>query len=117
VDHVRLGDFLNSFDVVFMSYSRCNFNTNACPAKLWDYLGTGKPIIANAANPETLLWSEAIRVGDTPGQFVGAVRDALAEDGLELRTRRLEIAHAHTWEQLGHRMEAILEGVTCNPSR
>jgi hypothetical protein len=41
---------LNSFDVLLMSYSECNFNTNACPAKLWDYLGTLLPIVANTAD-------------------------------------------------------------------
>lgn len=109
IDHAALGDYLNAFDTLFMCYSDCNFNHNACPAKLWDYLGTGRPIVANDRNPETLLWSEVVRVGATPEAFAHAIRASLGEQGTELRTRRLQIAHAHTWEQLGHRLEEIIE--------
>lgn len=108
VEHAQLGNHLNAFDALFMCYSDCNFNRNACPAKLWDYLGTGKPIVANANNPETLLWSDAVQVGATPEEFASAVRKAVAETSSELRNRRLEIAQAHTWEKLGKRLQGIL---------
>lgn len=108
VEHGRLGEFLNSFDVLLMPYSHCNFNTNACPAKLWDYLGTGKPIVANDANPETLDWKEVVRIGGSAREFAEAVKSALAETGEELRQKRLSIASDHTWEQLNHRLEKII---------
>jgi hypothetical protein len=109
VEHAQLGDYLNAFEALFMCYSDCNFNRNACPAKLWDYLGTGKPIVANANNPETLLWREVVRVGADAVQFAGAVREALAETGESSRHRRLEIARAHTWNKLAERMQPMLE--------
>jgi teichuronic acid biosynthesis glycosyltransferase TuaH len=109
IEHARLGDYLHAFDILLMPYTHCHFNTNACPAKLWDYLGTGKPIVANDANPETLLWSKVVRVGAKPEQFANAIRDALGEQGTALRQSRLEIARAHTWEQLSRRMERIIE--------
>lgn len=108
VDHKKLGERLAEFDVLLMPYTHCNFNTNACPAKLWDYLGAGKPIVANDANPETLLWREVVRIGPTPEAFAAALREAGAEQDGAMRQRRLEIAHAHTWEQLSHRLETIL---------
>jgi glycosyltransferase involved in cell wall biosynthesis len=108
VEHSKLGEHLAGFDVLLMPYSHCHFNTNACPAKLWDYLGTGKPIVANDANPETLMWREVIYVGETPGTFARAIGEALAEQGSELRERRLAIAREHTWEKLGERLERIL---------
>ncbi len=108
VDHAQLGMKLADFDVLLMPYAHCNFNTNACPAKLWDYLGTGKPIVANEANPETLLWREVVRVGGTPEAFVAQIRDALGEQGSDLRERRLAVAREHTWEKLSERLEQIL---------
>lgn len=108
IDHTRLGEFLNGFDALFMSYSRCNFNTNACPAKLWDFLGTGKPIVANDANPETLLWREVIRIGETATAFAEKLRMALLHEPDGLRQRRLAIAQEHTWERLSDRMEEVL---------
>ena len=108
VEHARLPEHLAGFDVLLMPYSHCNFNTNACPAKLWDYMGTGKPIVANDANPETLMWSEVVRIGRSPEEFAAAIREALAQPDLAMAERRLEIAAEHTWEKLGLRLSDIL---------
>lgn len=108
VDHARLPERLATFDVLLMAYSQCNFNTNACPAKLWDYLGMGKPIVANTANPETLLWRELIHIGATPAAYSEAVRAALGEKQIAPRERRLAVAKAHTWDKLSERLERIL---------
>lgn len=113
VEHAKLAEHLARFDVLLMPYAHCNFNTNACPAKLWDYLGTAKPIVANDANPETLLWREVVYVGATPAAFAEAIRAALSEPGTALRERRLQIAREHTWEKLGQRLESILTAA-CN---
>jgi glycosyltransferase involved in cell wall biosynthesis len=108
VEHATLGEHLAGFDVLLMPYSHCDFNKSACPMKLWDYLGTGKPIVANDANPETLLWSTVVRVGGNAESFALGIRAALAEQGTTLREQRLAIAHEHTWAKLGERLERIL---------
>jgi hypothetical protein len=108
VEHDQLGDYLNAFDVLLMCYSDCQFNRNASPAKLWDYLGTGLPIVANDRNPETLLWCEVIQIGETPEAFAEKLRRVLVTESAALRERRLEIARAHTWEQLSKRWESIV---------
>lgn len=113
IAHEKLPNQLATFDVLLMAYSHCNFNTNACPAKLWDYLGTGKPIVANDANPETLLWHEVVGIGGTPSAYAGAIRSALGTATDPLRTRRLQIAEDHTWDRLSERLERIL---TCRPA-
>jgi glycosyltransferase involved in cell wall biosynthesis len=115
IDHAQLGKHLAGFDVLLMPYSRCHFNTNACPTKLWDYLGTGKPIVANDANPETLLWREVVYVGATPEAFARAIRAALTEPDTRLYERRLQIAREHTWEKLGQRLESILAAAPAHP--
>lgn len=114
VDHTTLGDHLSHFDVLLMPYARCRFNDNACPAKLWDYLGTGLPVVANMNNPETLLWRDVIKVAATPAMFVAAISDALGQsdsDGAGARARRLNIAREHTWEKLGTRLLQILPNI------
>jgi glycosyltransferase involved in cell wall biosynthesis len=110
VDHANLGEHLAGFDVLLMPYAHCRFNTNACPAKLWDYLGSSKPIVANEANPETLLWREVVRIGATPGEFAAAVQDVLKGEPASFPARRLEIARDHTWEKLAAQLQTILTG-------
>jgi glycosyltransferase involved in cell wall biosynthesis len=107
IDHATLGEFLNGFDALFMSYSRCNFNTNACPAKLWDYFGTGLPMVANDGNPETLLWREVVHIGETAAAFAEKLHRVLHGEPAGLRQRRLAIAQEHTWERLSYRMEEV----------
>ena len=108
VEHDAIGKYLRAFDALFMCYSECRFNRNASPAKLWDYLGSARPVVANDRNPETLLWREVIRIGANPEAFAKAITDALAEQGDELSARRLEIACAHTWDKLSRRLEEIV---------
>jgi len=112
VEHDELGEYLNAFDLLLMCYSDCRFNRNASPAKLWDYLGTGLPIVANDRNPETLLWREVIQIGENPEIFARRLREALTIESAALRERRLEIARAHTWEVLSRRWERIIEEVS-----
>lgn len=112
VEHATLGDHLSNCDVLLMPYAKCRFNDNACPAKLWDYLGTGKPIVANGNNPETLFWREAINVAETPETFAQEIERALNEadrEGASPREQRLGIARDHTWEKLGERLAELIE--------
>jgi hypothetical protein len=76
--------------------------------KLWDYLGTGKPIVANDANPETLLWRRVVRIGATPAQFAEKLQEALHETDGALREERLDVARANTWEKLSEKLERIV---------
>jgi glycosyltransferase involved in cell wall biosynthesis len=111
VDHNDLGDHLASFDVLLMPYAACPFNDSACPAKLWDYLGTGLPIVANTNNPETLLWKDVVYVAERPSDFANLIEVALDEKRLVRETaaiRRLRVAQDHTWDKLAARLEELI---------
>ena len=104
VPHERLGEYLQSFDVQLMLYSECGFNTNACPTKLWDYMGTSRPIVANAAVPEVLLWTEVLHVAGRPQQYVKAISQAL-EKPMWKSAERMAIAKANTWQRQAARLQ------------
>lgn len=108
VAHGELAQHLKFFDALFMCYSVCNFNRNACPAKLWDYLGSGRLVIANERNPETLLWREVMKVAAMPENFAATIQAALADDPRPARARRLEVAREHTWDKLAARLLPML---------
>lgn len=108
VDHDQLGRHLAAMDVLLMLYAKCAFNDSACPAKLWDYLGTGLPIVSNANNPETLLWREIVSIGDSPIELVEAIKKSINTAGLEYvsaQEARLAVANDHTWPKLGRRLK------------
>lgn len=107
VPHDQVGFTLQSFDVLLMAYSRCDFNTSACPMKLWDYMGTGRPVVANEAVPEVLLWKSVIRIGRTPAEYAQEIRQSLAFPLWEAE-RRLEIARENTWENQGRKLVQFL---------
>lgn len=109
VPHGELKQYLCSFDALFATYARCRFNTNSCPAKLWDYLGTSLPIVANSAVPEINNWQGVVRVADTPVGFAQEIMWALEQDTLADKRRRLGVARAHTWNRLSQRLHSILQ--------
>jgi hypothetical protein len=107
VAHDRLGEYLQSFDVLLMPYSQCNFNLNACPTKLWDYMGTSLPVVANNVVPEVNLWSDVLLIAEDPDDFADKVKFALANRSWK-SVERLAIAQSHTWRMQAEKLHKLL---------
>ena len=77
------------------------------PIKLYDYLATGRPIVATrvAMHPDL---EAHVRLADTPGGFIEAVEDALAEAAAAAECRR-QAAMAHTWTARATEAAAVLQ--------
>ncbi|NEP01922.1 MAG: glycosyltransferase family 1 protein [Symploca sp. SIO2E9] len=112
VSHNRLGEYLQSFDVLLMPYSLCNFNRNACPTKLWDYMGTSLPVVANNVVPEVNQWSHLLLVSGNPEEFASNIRFALANRHWRSQ-ERLDVAKAHTWKMQAQKLYHLLEKKGC----
>jgi glycosyltransferase involved in cell wall biosynthesis len=108
VPHDLVGEYLQSFDVLLMPYSLCEFNLNACPMKLWDYMGTSLPIVANNVVPEVNQWSHLILISKDPEHFASNIRFALANPDW-YSSERWETAKAHTWQQQAQKLHHLLE--------
>jgi glycosyltransferase involved in cell wall biosynthesis len=96
VPYERLPHYLAGFDVCILP-NRINAYTDGNdPLKLYDYLATGKPIVATrTAGTEGL--DEVIRVADDAPSFLAAVEEAVGERGEALRQRRQQLAQQHCW--------------------
>ncbi|UZQ55314.1 glycosyltransferase [Trichothermofontia sichuanensis B231] len=117
VPHAQLGEYLQAFDVLFMCYSDCNFNRNACPTKLWDYMGTSRPIVANNVVPEVNLWASVLYLASNPSDFAHKLQQALINPGWQA-SERLAIAKRHTWDQQARKLYTLLlerQWLTPNP--
>jgi len=112
VNHERIGEFLQSFDVLIMCYADTEFNRSACPAKLWGYLGTSRPIVANNTVPEVCKWAGPVSVVQEAAAFREALIAAIANDPPYLKEARLRVARQHTWDRLSARVwQRIAEGL------
>ncbi len=108
VKHEQLGDFLQSFDVLLTCYSKSGFNMSICPTKLWDYMGTSRPIVSNNTVPEINLWKEVILIANSPEEYSKNIRFAIRNPNW-LAKERLEIAKNHTWDKLSLRLFEFLK--------
>ncbi len=97
VPYEHLPSYLAAFDVCILP-NRINAYTDGNdPLKLYDYLATGKPIVATrTAGTERL--TALIRVAADAASFVRAVEEALAEPDGALRRQRQEVARLHSWD-------------------
>lgn len=113
VPHDRIGDHLQAFDCLLMVYTKSNFNTNSCPMKLWDYMGTARPIIANDAVPEVRLWQQLICVTETPQDFAANLQFVLANPNWK-SGERFDVARENTWEKQAQKLYEIIREKTVN---
>jgi glycosyltransferase involved in cell wall biosynthesis len=107
IPHEQISNFMQSFDVLLMCYSVSKFNQSICPTKLWDYMGTSRPIVSNNVVPEVNLWQDVILVANNPDEYREHIYRALKEP-LWKAEQRLKIAHQHTWSNLGLKLRHIM---------
>jgi glycosyltransferase involved in cell wall biosynthesis len=108
VEHYRLGEFLQSFDVLLMCYVQSEFNNSICPTKLWDYMGTARPIVANDVVPEVNIWKDVLWISENPTKFIENIYEAF-DSPFWKSSERLLIAKQHTWSSLSERLLDIIQ--------
>lgn len=108
VDEADIAGHLMSADVLLMAHTDCAFNRGSCPAKLWDYLATGRPIVATPHCPEVNLFPNLVYFGEADSSYGAAAACALEEQGDVLAWERQDIAYAHSRDRLGQRVAEYL---------
>ena len=86
-----------AFDICLIPYRVDNsFNRVCSPAKIMDYMVTGRPIVSTAL-PECLLYTDLFDVADTSEAFLAAIERTLRLGSNDGRAdARFEWASAHT---------------------
>lgn len=97
----ELPGYIRGFDVCIVPYVIDDFTRNIFPLKLYEYLASGKPIVATRV-PAIAEHADLVRIADEPDGFVRAAEAAVAERDAELGRRRVSLASENTWE---HRVE------------
>jgi glycosyltransferase involved in cell wall biosynthesis len=104
----ELPRYLRGMDVLLMPYKLNEATRNIYPLKLFEYLATGKPVVATAI-PAVEPMRDLLYVSDSPDDFLRNVSTALAERDEDLAARRIKRATNHTWESHVHRKLELLQ--------
>ena len=106
---VDLPDFLCSFDVCLSLLRQDHLYDDVIPSRIFEYLSTGKPVVAMLRPGQTEHFPDVIYGARSPGDFVPLCARALAETGSPLKRRRRAYGQAAAWSVRAGEVCRILE--------
>ncbi|KNZ70026.1 group 1 glycosyl transferase [Thermincola ferriacetica] len=111
-NYTQLGAFLKRCQVGLIPYVKDTYVAGMRPAKINEYMVMGLPIVATKL-PELVRFTKehgsgVMYVAETPEEFVFALKKALEEDCIKLRSKRRQIAHEHAWIKVCGKLEGKL---------
>lgn len=96
--HDRLAGWIARAHVLLLPYVLNAYTEAVLPAKTYECLATGRPIVA-APLPELVAgFGDCMRFARTAPEYVAEVEGALAVDDRASQERRIAIATANTWD-------------------
>ena len=112
VPQEQVADLIATFDVCLMPHRDTAYSRSMSPLKLYQYLGSGRPIVSTEVAGVD-RWRHLISVVATPAAFVAAVDEALKSDSLQCAGERIEAASSETWDRrVGSMYRAVMDAVT-----
>jgi glycosyltransferase involved in cell wall biosynthesis len=106
VPQAELPALLADVDILVLPYRQAAHSAGVIPAKTFECLATGKPVVAQGL-PSLAEFADAVYLVDDDEQFVRAVRAAVDEAPAR-RERRLELARANTWTQRAAQIDGLI---------
>lgn len=111
VPQEQVADLIATFDVCLMPHRDTAYSRSMSPLKLYQYLGSGRPIVSTEVAGVD-RWRGLISVVATPAAFVAAVDNALRHDSLQAASQRIEAASNETWDRrVGAMYRAVMDAV------
>jgi glycosyltransferase involved in cell wall biosynthesis len=100
----ELARYVTWFDVLLIPYRLNDYILDSAePLKMNEYFSTGKPIVSTDI-PGHRVYNNLIYLANGFQSFSTYVQQALDDNGLEKRKRRIEIARERTWQHKVHAM-------------
>jgi glycosyltransferase involved in cell wall biosynthesis len=107
VPHKALPDHLREADALIIPYKITPFTQGTFPAKTYESLATGKPVVATPL-PDLRPLDEHVYLGDGAKEFVEILRRLHESETPERRRTRIELARSNSWEARFAKFEEIL---------
>ena len=103
----HLPAMLADFDALLLPYVDDEYNRGVIPAKTYECLATGLPVLASPL-PALAGLSKVLTICRTPKDWVAAAR-ALGQDSPASRRERVEEAKAHGEDRVFERLSSLIE--------
>lgn len=110
VKHEELPGRLGTVDVFILPYKRIPFTQSVFPAKTFECLATGKPVVATPID-ELRQFDGVFALASDGAGFIQAIEHALTHDTTERCEKRRAIAKDNSWEKRFATMNEQLEEV------
>ena len=110
-DPVDLPDYLNAFQVCLYPLRRSELQSDILHSRLFEYLSSGKPIVAMLRPDQVEHFPDVIYGAHSPAEFAALCTRALEERGPWVRDRRREYGKAAAWSERANEVNRILESI------
>ncbi|MDA1169428.1 MAG: oligosaccharide flippase family protein [bacterium] len=94
------------FDICLIPYKNNTYNEASFPLKFWEFMATGKPIVASGV-PELAEYEPMIAYANSPKEFSKKVADIL-KINKAIDQKRIILAAQHGWEQRANKLKKLL---------
>lgn len=110
VPHECLPNVLKGFDVSMIPFKKDEVSAQIYPLKLFEYMGSGKPVVTTDFNPEVLNpFLDDIYLGKDAAQLEKAIEKALNEFSEEKVERRVRVAQDNDWKARATQFSEIID--------
>jgi teichuronic acid biosynthesis glycosyltransferase TuaH len=100
VPYDQMPAVLKGFDVALIPFKKDDVSRTIFPLKLFEYLGSGKPVVCTDFNPDLAEFTNnTVNFCKNAAAFSSAIDDALHNDTPEKKDLRLAVASDNTWEK------------------
>lgn len=108
VEHGQLPGYLAKMDILILPYKIIPFSKSIFPAKTFECLATGKPVISTPLEELSYLKSKPIKIASAKEEFLKSIEEALASDQEEAKKERLKTAQDNSWAKRLENLEKII---------
>lgn len=109
IHYNELPKYLAQCDVLILPYQLNEFTESVLPAKVFECLATGKPVVSTAL-PELEAYKEYFAIAANNNEFLLEITEALNNDSKEKKQQRITFAKKNTWEE---RFQYVCEIMNC----
>ena len=109
INPVELPDYFYGCNVLFDLITTPLRGCDIIPARIYEYLASGKPMVLMAEPEQVEVWPDVIYTAFDPASFVRRCARALEEESSVAGPRRQEYARQSSWAERAQEVTKILE--------